>query len=134
MVWKPKEKSLINLNQCQKFVMQIYDDPNDPHRKLVIKSSEDLFIPMAMEVSNCVIITHPPTKNNIHEYQLILLSHEFDWYPSNILFGIYSLVEEYRTTSNFHPHINLIESIIIFVPPTIHCRENSGICEFNKAI
>ena len=43
------EKSLINLIQFQKFGIQICNDPTDPHRKLVIEASEDLFVPMKME-------------------------------------------------------------------------------------
>ena len=43
------EKSLINPNQCQKFGIQICDEPNDPHRKLGIEAPEYLFIPMTME-------------------------------------------------------------------------------------
>ena len=31
------EKSLINPNQCQKFGIQICDDPTNTHRKLVIE-------------------------------------------------------------------------------------------------
>ena len=30
------EKSLINSNECQEFVIQICDDPTDPYRKFVI--------------------------------------------------------------------------------------------------
>ena len=33
------KKSLINPNQCQKFGIQICDDPTEPHRKLVIEAS-----------------------------------------------------------------------------------------------
>ena len=33
------EKSLINPNQCRKFGIQICDDPNNPHRNLVIEAS-----------------------------------------------------------------------------------------------
>ena len=33
------EKSLINPNQCQNIGIQIYDDPTDPYRKLVIEAS-----------------------------------------------------------------------------------------------
>ena len=40
------EKSLINPNQCQKFGIQICDEPTDPQRKLGIEASEDLFTPM----------------------------------------------------------------------------------------
>ena len=67
------EKSLINPNQCQKFGIQICNDPTDPHRKLVIEASEDLLIPTTMEGSTCGIITHPPTDNNLHECQNINL-------------------------------------------------------------
>ena len=60
------EKSLINPNQCQKFGIQICNEPTDPHRKLGIESSEDLFIPMTMEGSTCGLVTHPPTDDEIH--------------------------------------------------------------------
>ena len=85
------EKSLINPNQCQKFRIQICNDPTDPHRKLVIEASEDLLIPMAMEGSTLNIVLHPPTDNDIHDCQQVLLSDEFYWYPSNNLFKISSM-------------------------------------------
>ena len=68
------EKSLINPNQCQKFGIQICDDPTDPHRKLGIEASEDLFIPMKMGGPNYGLVTHPPTDKELHECQNILLS------------------------------------------------------------
>ena len=43
------EKSLIKPNQCQKFGIQICNDPTNPHSKLVIEASEDMFVPMTME-------------------------------------------------------------------------------------
>ena len=95
------EKPLINPNQCQKFGIQICDDPTDPHRKLGIKASEDLFIPMTTEGSTCRLVTHPPNDNNIHECQKIFLSDEFYWDTSNNLFEMSSMEEEYRTGSNF---------------------------------
>ena len=63
------EKSLINPNQRKKFEIQICDEPTDPNRKLGIEASEYLFIQMATERSNCGIIMHPPTDNEIHNYQ-----------------------------------------------------------------
>ena len=72
------EKSLINPNQCRKFGIQICNDPTNPHRKLGIEAPEDLFIPMPTEVSNCGLVTHPPTDNDLHECQKIILSDEFD--------------------------------------------------------
>ena len=75
------EKSLINPNQCRKFGNKICNDPTDTHRKLVIEASEDLSVPMTMEGSTCGIITHPPTDNDLHKCQNILLSDEFDWDP-----------------------------------------------------
>ena len=57
------EKSLINPNQYLKFGIQICNDLTDTHRKLVIEASEDLFIPMTMEVSTCGLVTHPHTYN-----------------------------------------------------------------------
>ena len=73
-----------------------------------IESSEDLFIPMTMEGSTCGIVTHPTTDNELHECQNILLSDEFDWDPSNNLFEISSMEEEYRTNSNFSRYINIV--------------------------
>ena len=55
-----------------------------------------------MEGSTYGIVTHPPTDDELHEFQNILLSDEFDWYPSNNLFGVYSMEEEYRKSSKFH--------------------------------
>ena len=55
------ERALINPNQCQKFGIQICNDPTDPHRKLVVEASEYLFIPMTMEESTYGIFTRPPT-------------------------------------------------------------------------
>ena len=94
------EKSLINPNQCQKFDIQLWYNPTDPQMKLGIESLEDLFIPMETEVWTCGVLTHPPTDNNLHDCQQTLLSDEFDWYPSNILFGISSKEKDYRTSSN----------------------------------
>ena len=104
------EKLLINQIQCQKFGIQICDDPNDPHRNLIIGVSEDLFIPMTMEGSTCGIITHPPTDYQIHGCQRILLSDKFDWYPSNNLFEIYSMEEEYMKRSKMHCYVTLVDS------------------------
>ena len=75
------EKSLINPNQCQQFGIQICDDPTDPHRKLGIEASEDLFTSMTMEGPTCGLVMHPPTDDELHECQNILLSDEFDWDP-----------------------------------------------------
>ena len=60
------DKSLINPNQCRKFGIKICDDPADPHRILGIESSEDLFVPITMEGSNCGLVTHPTTDNDLH--------------------------------------------------------------------
>ena len=73
------EKSLINPNQSRKFGIQLCDDPTDPHRKLGIETSEDLFISMTMKGSTCGLVKHPPTDYKLHECQKILLSDEFDW-------------------------------------------------------
>ena len=67
------KKLLIKPNQCQKFGIQIYDDPNDPHRNLGIEASEDLLIPMIMQGSTCGIITHHTTDNELHECQRVIL-------------------------------------------------------------
>ena len=60
------EKLLTNPNQFQKFGIQICNDPTNPHRNLVIESSEYLLIPITMEVSTCGLVTHPPTENYLH--------------------------------------------------------------------
>ena len=52
----------------------------------------------------------PPTDEKLHECQNILLSDEFDWDPSKNLFGVFSMKQEYRTSSNFHPYVNIVES------------------------
>ena len=62
------KKLLINPNQCQKFGI-----PTDPHRKLGIEESEDLFIPMTMKGSTCGLVTHPPSDDKLHEFQNIIL-------------------------------------------------------------
>ena len=72
------EKSLINPNQCQNVGIQTCNDPTNPQRKLGIEAPEDLFIPMPTEVSNFGLVTHPPTDNDLHECQKIILSDEFD--------------------------------------------------------
>ena len=107
------EKSLINLNQFQKFGIQICNNPTDPHRKLVIQASEDLFISMKMEGSTSGLVTHLPTYEKNLECQNILLSDEFDWDPSNSLFEISSMEEEYRTSSKFHRYINIVERRVL---------------------
>ena len=68
------EKSLINPNQCLKFGIQICNDPSNPHLNLGIEASQDLFIPIKMEVSTCGSFTHPTTDNYLYEYKSIILS------------------------------------------------------------
>ena len=89
---------------------------------------------MIMEGSTCRIITHRPTDNDLHECQNINLSDEFDWDPSNNLFKMSSMEEEYRTSSNFHRYINIFESRFPCAPPIIHCRYDLGIHEFNRTM
>ena len=69
------EKSLINPNQFQKFVIQICNDSTEPHRNLVIEASESLFKPMTMDGSTCGIIKYPTTDDEIRDCQLILLTY-----------------------------------------------------------
>ena len=40
--------------------------------------------------------------------------------------------EEYRTSSNFHRYINNVERRVPCAPPTIQCRYDSGIHEFDR--
>ena len=39
--------------------------------------------------------------------------------------------EDYRTSSNLHRYINIVESRILIVPPTIQCIYDSGIHYFD---
>ena len=43
---------------------------------------------MAKEGSTCAIIIQPPTDDDIHDFQHIFLSDEFDWHLSKNLFEI----------------------------------------------
>ena len=63
------EKSLINPNQFRKFGTKIYNEPTNPHRKLGIETSEDLFILMKMGGSLCCLVTRHPTDDELHECQ-----------------------------------------------------------------
>ena len=67
------DKSIINPNQCRMFGIKIYDELTNPYKKLEIEAYEGLFIPIKTKVSNFGLITHTPTKNEIHECQLIFL-------------------------------------------------------------
>ena len=40
--------------------------------------------------------------------------------------------EEYSTSLNFHRYINIVESRIPCAPPTIHCRDDSVIRDFDR--
>ena len=42
--------------------------------------------------------------------------------------------EEYKTSSNFHRYINIVKIRITCVPPTIHCRYDLVIHEFDRAM
>ena len=95
---------------------------------------ENLFTPIEMERWDCGIIMHPTTKNLLHNCKRILLWYEFNWYPSKNLFQIYSMKEEYRTSSIFHRYISIIESRIPSALPTIQCRYDLRINEFNREI
>ena len=55
-----------------------------------------------MEGYVCGIVTLRPTDDDFHEYQWMVLSDEIERDPSNNLFEISSLEEDYRTSSNFH--------------------------------
>ena len=41
--------------------------------------------------------------------------------------------EEYRTSSSLHRYINIVDSRVPCVPPTIQCRDDSEIYEFDIA-
>ena len=128
------EKSLIKPNQCQKFGIQICNDPTDPNRNIGIEESEDLFISMTMERSTCGIVKHPPTNDELHGCQKMIISDEFYWDTLNNLFENFSMEEEYRTGSNFYRYINIVESRVPCALPTIQCIDNSGIHEFDRAM
>ena len=99
-----------------------------------IDASEDLLIPMTMKGSTCGVFTHPPTDDDINEFQNILPSDEFDWDPSNNLFEISSMEEEYSKSSSFHLYINIFYSRVPCAPPKIQCRDDSGIHDFYRAM
>ena len=46
-----------------------------------------------MKGSTCGIVTHPPTEDDNHKRQNIILSDEFDWDPSKNLFEMSSTEE-----------------------------------------
>ena len=50
------------------------------------------------------------------------------------MFEISSMEEDYRTSSNFHGYINIVETRVPCAPPTIQCRYDSGIHEFDIAM
>ena len=80
------------------------------------------------------MVTHPPTDDEIHECQKILISYEFDWYPSKNLFEMSSMEVEYRKSSNFHRYINIVESRVPYAPPNIQFRDDLGIHELDRAM
>ena len=112
----------------------ICNDATHTHRNLGIEASEELFIPMPIQGSTCGLSMYLSTHNKLHECQKVLLSYEFDCYPSNNLFEISLMEEEYRTSSNFHRYINIVESIVPCAPPTIKCIDDLWIHEFDRAI
>ena len=77
---------------------------------------------------------HPPNDYGIHGCQLILLSDEFYWYTSNNIFGFFSIEDDYRTSSNFHRYSNIVEIIIPSATPTIQCRDDLRIHDFDRAM
>ena len=42
--------------------------------------------------------------------------------------------EDYRTSSNFHRYINIVEIRIPSAPPSIKCRDDPGINEFVRTM
>ena len=42
--------------------------------------------------------------------------------------------EEYRTSSKFHRYINIVEIRAPCAPPTIQCRDDSVIHDFDRAM
>ena len=58
----------------------------------------------------------------------------FFWDPSKIFFEMSSMEEEYRTGSNFHLYINIVESRVLCAPTMVQCRYDSGIHEFDKSM
>ena len=89
---------------------------------------------MTMEGSTCGIVTHPSNDKKLLECQKILQPDEFYWDPSENLFEISSMEEEYRKSSNFHRYINIVESRSPCAPLTIQCRDDSEIHEFDRSM
>ena len=50
MVCQKMDKLLINPNQRQHFEIEISNDLNDPHKKLVNESPKEILIPISIEV------------------------------------------------------------------------------------
>ena len=42
--------------------------------------------------------------------------------------------KEYSTRSIFHQYINTVEIRVPYAPPTIQCRDDSGVHDFNRAM
>ena len=72
--------------------------------------------------------------DDIYICQLIILIDEFDWDPSNNLFGTSLMEQEYRTSSNFYHYINIVQGIILIAPPTIQSRDELDIHEFDRSM
>ena len=77
---------------------------------------------------------HPPIDDKLHGCKNILLSDEFDWDPSENLFEISSMEDEYRTSSNFHRYINIVESRVPCAPLKIDFRYDLVIDGFDRAM
>ena len=91
-------------------------------------------VPTTMEVSTCGIVTHPHTDYWLHECQKILLPDEFDWYPSNNLFRFLQWRRSIGQVQISNRYIDIVEIRFLCAPPTIQCRDYSGIHDFDRAM
>lgn len=88
-LWMPDhmDHSLINLNQCCAFGINICDDPFDPNRKLGIHDpNTDSFIPLMLEALVVLLKTCAPSTQEIQDnVRHIIMSDETPWDPQQLV-------------------------------------------------
>ena len=114
------EKSLINPKQCQKFGIQIYDNPTDPYRKL----KDEL-----VELSRTLVLAARYINLKIFSCQMNLI-----WIHQRICMKFHQWRRIIGQVQFFHQYINIVERRVSCAPPTIQCRDDSGIHEFDRAM
>ena len=131
------DKTLLNPNQCRSFGIMICDDPTDPHRPLGIEIDNQNHIMMNMNGSTCGFITRCPTDDelNPNNCRQIVLSDELKWNPSDNIFQISMMEEEYRYSNMSSSRIiNLVQSNIPCAPLITQIRNDVAISEFDRTM